>query len=76
MIDQEVYDLTQTGQQVQNILNKGESLPSNPELQEALDAKQNVIPDLNVIRSGAAKGMTAYQKPESGVPYKDLDSNV
>jgi hypothetical protein len=76
MIDQEVYDLTQTGQQVQNILNKGESLPSNTELQEAFDAKQNVIPDLNVIRSGAAKGMTAYQKPESGVPYNDLDSNV
>jgi hypothetical protein len=49
MIDQEVYDLTQTGQQVQNILNKGELLPSNPELQEALDAKQNVIPDLNAI---------------------------
>ena len=39
MIDQEVYDLTQTGQQVQNILYKGEALPSNPELQEALDSK-------------------------------------
>ena len=39
MIDQEVYDLTQTGQQVQNILDKGEALPSNPELQEALDSK-------------------------------------
>lgn len=76
MIDQEVYDLTQTGQEVQNILDKGEALPSNPELQEALDAKQNVISDLNVIRAGAAKGMTAYQKPESGVPYNDLDSNV
>ena len=39
MIDQEVYDLTQTGQQVQNILDKGEALPSNPELQQALDSK-------------------------------------
>ena len=39
MIDQEVYDLTQTGQQVQNILDKGEALPTNPELQAALDAK-------------------------------------
>ena len=39
MIDQEVYDLTQTGQQVQNILDKGEQLPTNPELQEALDSK-------------------------------------
>ena len=76
MIDQEVYDLTQTGQEVQQILDKGEQLPTNPELQEALDAKQNVISDLNVIRAGAAKGMTAYQKPESGVPYNDLDSNV
>ena len=39
MIDQEVYDLTQTGDEVQSILNKGEALPTNPELQEALDAK-------------------------------------
>lgn len=39
MIDQEVYDLTQTGQEVQNILDKGEALPTNPELQEALNAK-------------------------------------
>ena len=39
MIDQEVYDLTQTGQEVQNILDKGEALPSNPELQEKLDSK-------------------------------------
>ena len=39
MIDQEVYDLTQTGDEVQNILNKGQALPTNPELQEALDSK-------------------------------------
>ena len=76
MLDQEVYDLQQTGDQVQDILNKGQALPTNPELQAALDAKQDVIPDLNVIRAGAAKGMTAYQKPESGVPYADMDANV
>ena len=39
MIDQEVYDLQQTGDEVQGILNKGAALPTNPELQEALDAK-------------------------------------
>lgn len=39
MIEQEVYDLTQTGQEVQNILNKSEALPTNPELDAALDAK-------------------------------------
>jgi hypothetical protein len=39
MIDQEVYDLTQTGQEVQDILDKGQALPTNPELQEALDSK-------------------------------------
>ena len=76
MIDQEVYDLQQTGDEVQGILNKGAALPTNPELQEALDAKQDVIPDLAVIRNGAAKGATAYQKPESGVPYADMDANV
>jgi len=76
MIDQEVYDLQQTGDEVQGILNKGAALPTNPELQEALDAKQDVIPDLAVIRNGAAKGATAYQKPESGVPYADMDAGV
>ena len=76
MLDQEVYDLQQTGDQVQDILNKGQALPTNPELQEALEAKQDVIPDLSVIRAGAAKGMTAYQKPESGIPYNDLDPNI
>jgi hypothetical protein len=39
MIDQEVYDLQQTGDEVQSILNKGAALPTNPELQAALDAK-------------------------------------
>ena len=39
MIDQEVYDLQQTGDEVQGILNKGAALPTNPELQEALDSK-------------------------------------
>ena len=39
MIDQEVYDLQQTGDEVQSILNKGADLPTNPELQEALDSK-------------------------------------
>ena len=76
MNDQEVYDLQQTGDEVQGILNKGAALPTNPELQEALDAKQDVIPDLAVIRNGAAKGATAYQKPESGVPYADMDAGV
>lgn len=76
MIDQEVYDLQQTGDEVQGILNKGAALPTNPELQEALDGKQDVIPDLSVIRNGAGKGATAYQKPESGIPYSDMDANV
>lgn len=76
MIDQEVYDLQQTGDEVQDILNKSEALPTNPELQAALARKQDVIPDLAVIRNGAAKGATAYQKPESGVPYADMDAGV
>ena len=76
MIDQEVYDLSQTGDEVQSILNKSEALPTNPELQAALARKQDFIPDLAVIRYGAAKGATAYQKPESGVPYEDMDAGV
>ena len=60
MLDQEVYDLSQTGDEVQQILNKGQALPTNPELQEALDAKQDVIPDLDTIRNKAERGSQAY----------------
>lgn len=55
-----------------------------------LAAKQDVIPDLETIRSGAAAGTTAaaaltaleaaiaakYTKPASGIPEADLDANV
>lgn len=62
MIDQEVYDLTQTGDEVQGILNKGAALPSNPELQELFDNKQDVIPDLQSIRNKADQGAQAYSQ--------------
>ena len=39
MIDQEVYDLIQTGDEVQQILNKGEQLPTNDQLIEAFGLK-------------------------------------
>lgn len=39
-------------------------------------AKQNVIDDLSTIRSGAAAGATAYQKPGTGIPKTDLASPV
>ena len=39
-------------------------------------AKQDVIDDLSTIRSGAAAGATAYQKPSAGIPKTDLASAV
>lgn len=41
-----------------------------------LAAKQDVIADLATIRSGAASGATAYQKPSGGIPKSDLASGV
>ena len=41
-----------------------------------LAAKQDVINDLATIRSGAAAGATAYQKPAGGIPKTDMDSGV
>lgn len=41
-----------------------------------LAAKQDTISDLNAIRSGAAAGATAYQKPPTGIPANDLASGV
>ena len=52
------------------------NIANQTDLKDALDAKQNVINDLSDIRSGAAAGATAYQKPSSGIPKTDMASAV
>ena len=52
------------------------ALPTNAELTTLLAGKQAVIQDLETIRSGAAAGATAYQKPGAGIPKTDLASGV
>ena len=42
----------------------------------ALNGKQATIDDLSTIRSGAAAGATAYQKPSGGIPSTDFASAV
>lgn len=42
----------------------------------ALAGKQDTITDLAAIRSGAAAGATAYQKPATGIPATDLAAAV
>lgn len=37
---------------------------------------QPLIADLDVIRAGAEKGATAYQKPSGGIPENDLSQGV
>lgn len=39
-------------------------------------SKQDVIEDLDDIRSGASKGATAYQKPSTGIPSTDMAQAV
>ena len=46
------------------------------EVDTALSGKQDTISDLSDIRSGAASGATAYQKPSSGIPNTDMSSSV
>lgn len=41
-----------------------------------LAGKQDTISDLSTIRSGAAAGATAYQKPQGGIPKTDLAQDV
>lgn len=48
----------------------------NKVVKGALDAKQDVISDLATIRSGAALGATAYQKPSTGIPASDIADGV
>lgn len=38
--------------------------------------KQDVIADLDAIRSGAQKGATAYQKPTNGIPSTEMTQAV
>ena len=54
------------------LVTKLSDLPTNAELTALLQGKQAVIADLASIRSGAAAGATAYQKPASGIPETDL----
>lgn len=58
------------------LVTKLSALPTNAELTTALASKQPVINDLTTIRSGAAAGATAYQKPSGGIPKTDLASAV
>ena len=46
------------------------------EVDTLLNGKQNTISDLSTIRSGAAAGATAYQKPGTGIPSTDLTSEL
>lgn len=41
-----------------------------------ISGKQDVISDLATIRSGAAAGATAYQKPQEGIPSTDMLQGV
>ena len=54
------------------LVTKLSALPTNAELETLLNGKQAVIADLSDIRSGAAAGATAYQKPVGGIPDSDL----
>ena len=58
------------------LVTKLSDLPTNSELTTLLSGKQDTINDLSDIRSGAAKGATAYQKPVGGIPSEDMSSGV
>lgn len=52
------------------------ALGYKPANEAELGEKQDVITDLSEIRSGAAKGNTAYQKPSDGIPASDIAAGV
>lgn len=58
------------------LVTKLSDLPTYTELMTLFGGKQDVISDLQAIRSGAAKGETAYQKPVGGIPSEDMSSGV
>ena len=48
----------------------------NKIVNDAIGKKQDTISDLETIRSGAALGATAYQKPSTGIPASDIAEGV
>ena len=56
------YNLSQTGSEVQGILDKAAQLPDKATLDNEFDSKQDVIPDLGNIRSQAQLGAQAYNE--------------
>lgn len=53
-----------------------QSEEAHPYIRGLIAQKQDAIPDLATIRSGAEKGATAYQKPADGIPESDVDSYI
>lgn len=49
---------------------------TSADLTTLLSGKQDTISDLSDIRSGAAAGATAYQKPSTGIPSSDIATGV
>ena len=84
MNNQEIYDLTQTGEQVQQILDKSQGLPTNTELQQALNAKQDVLTfdtvptkdSTNPVTSGGVYDATSeeYEGPVTELPTASADT--
>lgn len=67
--------LTQLNTAIAAKVNSGETYTST-QIDTLLSQKQATISDLSTIRTGAAAGATAYQKPTTGIPSSDMDSSV
>lgn len=78
----DVYDITMdvqfytSGDVDAKIEAHNQSEEAHPYIRGLIAQKQDVIPDLAAIRSGAEKGATAYQKPVDGIPKSDCDSYI
>ena len=73
----EVDALVGSGATVDDALSTTSENPvQNKVVTTALNGKQATIDDLSTIRSGAAAGATAYQKPGTGIPSSDMASAV
>ena len=77
----DVYDITMDVQLYASDVDAkieahNQSEEAHPYIRGLISQKQDVIPDLATIRSGAEKGATAYQKPAEGIPESDMASDV
>lgn len=74
--EQKQSDWNQTDSTQIDFIKNKPIIYNKQEVDDKLITKQDIIDDIDTIRSNAQAGATAYQKPQTGIPATDLASDT